>query len=123
MNEEKIREAIKETQGEMYEYVKALNLIGNAADKTAEIEFNSTYSNDFIKSMIDTLVVMIKDRADELFRDFGIWESEETGSLFKFMDDPRFIEYKSQVELDGGNITDILESWLKEHNPDYLKED
>lgn len=43
-------------------------------------------------------------------------------SLFKYTEDPRFSEYVAQVQLDGGDISDILESWLKEHNPDFLKD-
>ena len=37
--------------------------------------------------------------------------------------DPRFWEYVAQINIDGHNPTDILEAWLKENNPDFLKDD
>jgi len=38
-------------------------------------------------------------------------------------EDPRFSEYVAQINIDGHNPVDILEAWLKEHNPEFLKDD
>jgi len=38
-------------------------------------------------------------------------------------DDHRFWEYVAQIKIDGADPADILEAWLKEHNPEFLKDD
>ena len=38
-------------------------------------------------------------------------------------EDPRFSEYVAQINIDGHKPVDILEAWLKEHNPEFLKDD
>ena len=37
--------------------------------------------------------------------------------------DPRFSEYVAQIKVDGHDPIDILEAWLKEHNPEFLEDD
>jgi hypothetical protein len=46
--------------------------------------------------------------------------TEKPKSIF---DDGRFWEYVIQIRLDGHNPVDILEAWLKEHNPEHFEEE
>jgi hypothetical protein len=63
-----------------------------------------------------------RDLADCLRYPLKLEKKPGGKSLFGFMEDPRFSEYVTQVQLDGRNISDIMESWLKEHNPDYFED-
>jgi hypothetical protein len=63
-----------------------------------------------------------RDLADCLRYPLKLEKKPGDKSLFGFMEDPRFSEYVTQVQLDGRNISDIMESWLKEHNPDYFED-
>ena len=91
----------------------------------------STNEHEIALNYIDDELINA-DEAAEKFRgkmheetrgqDVALEYHQRQKSLFKFMEDPRFIEYKSQIELDGGNITNILESWLKENKPDYFED-
>jgi hypothetical protein len=35
----------------------------------------------------------------------------------------RLWEYCAQIKIDGHDPADILEAWLKEHNPEFLEDD
>jgi hypothetical protein len=45
---------------------------------------------------------------------------EKRQSIF---DDDRFWEYVIQIRLDGHDPVDVLEDWLKEHNPEHFQEE
>ena len=50
-------------------------------------------------------------------------ESKEVTKPKSIFEDPRFSEYVAQIKIDGHDPVDILESWLKEHSPEFLEDD
>jgi len=54
----------------------------------------------------------------------GFWDTnkqpEKTDSI---LGNDRFWEYVAQIRIDGADPADILEVWLKEHNPEFLEND
>ena len=75
--QETIHERIKFVQGNMYDFVNALNFISEAANSAHDVDKLSVYIPDLIRAMIEKLAVYANDRAKELFRDLGIDEPKE----------------------------------------------
>jgi len=51
-------------------------------------------------------------------------KSPGNGKKWKsIFEDDRFLMYVAQIRLDGHDPADILKVWLKEHNPEFLKDD
>jgi hypothetical protein len=62
---------------------------------------------------------MIKQREDDLERPETAGEAKPQSTF----EDPRFWEYVAQIKIDKHDPADILEAWLKEHNPAFLEDD
>jgi hypothetical protein len=45
--------------------------------------------------------------------------TEKQQSIFE---NDRFWEYVAQIKIDGHDPADILETWLKEHNPEHFED-
>ena len=59
----------------------------------------------------------------EIIRNLEQSKAEEEAKRKSIFEDPRFMMYVAQINIDGHNPVDILESWLKEHNPEFLEND
>ena len=88
-------------------------------------QFRAAYelftSDDFCQGTVENL----------LFVTLGMWDklSDEISGCFEdtkkeqsIFNDHRFWEYVAQLKIDKHDPADILEAWLKEHNPEYFED-
>jgi len=71
------------------------------------------------EKLSDEISECFSERRKKTMEAFTKMTAEEQVSIFA---NDRFWEYVAQLRIDKHDPADILESWLKEHNPDYFKD-
>jgi len=93
-------------------------------------DFNEFISHDFealgpildeVRDDLESFSVALDNATEspKIGTDPEIKEESKSQSTFS---DPRLWEYFAQIKIDGHEPADILEAWLKEHNPEYFED-
>jgi len=87
-------------------------------------QFRAAYelltSDDFSQGTVENLLFVTLGMWDKLTDEISeCFEGRKTQNIFN---NDRFWEYVAQIKIDKHDPADILEAWMKEHNPDYFKD-